>query len=532
MLQNNKQQLNETLSDPAMLWQLNHTLQQYNDKLRDDNQQLHEQVAALKHQLEWFKRQVFGRTSEKRLIDIPGQGNLLQGLVETHVGQHDVPTEQVTYERKKPNKARHNSVNDSGLRFDETVEVKEIRLSVPELEGPDADQYLVIDEHVTCRLAQRRSSYLVLKYIQPVIKRKDSGLITTVSAPTPVFEKSIADVSFIVGMMIDKFLYHQPLHRQHQKLALSGMTLSRTTLTNLVRRAIALLEPIYDALLLHILLSKVLAMDETPIKAGRRHQGVMRQAWYWPVLGEDQDIAFHYAPTRACTVVDELLKDFKGTLVTDGYVVYDSFVKKNPAIIHAQCWMHNRRNYVSAEKDQPQAVAEALDIIGSLFHHEQCIKEKQPDVHAALHYRSEHCKPIVDQFFEWVHTQCQRLDLLPKSPFAKALKYSVRYEEKLKVFLSDPAIPMDTGAVERAIRPIPMGQRNWLFHWTEIGAKQTGIIQSLIQTCRMHNINPTDYLIDVLQRVSMHPASKVEELTPRVWKTKYHDNFLRSDVDR
>ncbi|MEK7640393.1 MAG: transposase, partial [Patescibacteria group bacterium] len=176
MLQNNKQQLNETLSDPAMLWQLNHTLQQYNDKLRDDNQQLHEQVAALKHQLEWFKRQVFGRTSEKRLIDIPGQGNLLQGLVETHVGQHDVPTEQVTYERKKPNKARHNSVNDSGLRFDETVEVKEIRLSVPELEGPDADQYLVIDEHVTCRLAQRRSSYLVLKYIQPVIKRKDSGL--------------------------------------------------------------------------------------------------------------------------------------------------------------------------------------------------------------------------------------------------------------------------------------------------------------------------------------------------------------------
>jgi hypothetical protein len=226
------------------------------------------------------------------------------------------------------------------------------------------------------------------------------------------------------------------------------------------------------------------------------------------------------------------LKDFEGTLVTDGYAAYDSFAQANPEVTHAQCWMHNRRNYVYAEQYEPHAVAHALEIIGTLFHHEQCIKDQQLEGAGALTYRSQHCKPIVDGFYEWVDQQCQRVELLPKSPFAKALKYSRHHEEKLKVFLTDPAVPIDTGAVERAIRPIPMGQRNWLFHWTEVGAQQTGIIQSLIQTCRLQGINPADYLTDVLQRVSLHPASKVEELTPRLWKEKYANNPLRSDLDR
>ena len=526
MLQEKENQ--QGLSHPDIV-----ALIQLNEKLRDNNQQLHDQVQSLKHQLDWFKRQVFGSTSEKRLIEVsPDQGNLLAALISTPTpNQQTVPTERITYERKKLKKNRLDCVNDSGLRFDDTVEVKEIRMAVPELEGPDADQYNIIDEHVTYRLAQRRSSYMVLKYIQPVIKHKLNTVIITTSAPTPVFEKSIADVSFIVGLMIDKFLYHQPLHRQHQKLLMNGITLSRTTLTNLTQRAIALLKPIYDAQLKHILLSKVLAMDETPTKAGRKHQGKLRQVWYWPILGEDNEIAFHYSPLRARHVIDELLKGFQGTLVTDGYGAYDSFVKNHPGVTHAQCWMHNRRNYVYAEDDEPHAVAQALELIGVLFHHEQCIKDKQLNDHETLKYRSQHCQPIVESFYQWVDEQCQRLELLPQSPFAKALKYSLNHEEKLKVFLSDPDVPMDTGAVERAIRPIPMGRRNWLFSWTEVGAEQTGIIQSLIQTCRMHNINPTDYLIDVLQRVDIHPASAIDELTPRLWKEKYANNFFKSDVD-
>lgn len=75
-----------------------------------------------------------------------------------------------------------------------------------------------------------------------------------------------------------------------------------------------------------------------------------------------------------------------------------------------------------------------------------------------------------------------------------------------------------------------MGRRNWLFGWTELGARQVGIMQSLIVTCRLHQIDPYDYLVDVLQRVSQHPAGRVHELTPRLWKQRFAGNPLRSPL--
>ena len=102
----------------------------------------------------------------------------------------------------------------------------------------------------------------------------------------------------------------------------------------------------------------------------------------------------------------------------------------------------------------------------------------------------------------------------------------------MRAFLEDPAIPLDTNHLERTIRSIAMGRKNWLFCWTELGAEYVGVIQSLISTCKLHDINPYHYLVDVLQRVSIHPASLVHELTPRLWKDKFASDPLRSDLDR
>jgi len=113
---------------------------------------------------------------------------------------------------------------------------------------------------------------------------------------------------------------------------------------------------------------------------------------------------------------------------------------------------------------------------------------------------------------------------------SKALKYARERIAGLQVFLSDPEVPIDTNHLERALRPIPMGRRNWLFCWTELGAKQIGIIQSLIVTCRLHGIDVYTYLVDVLQRVSLQPAKDVIELTPRVWKDKFSHAPMKSDI--
>mgnify|MGYP000461710986 CR=1 FL=1 len=490
---------------------------------------LKQEVDALKKQLDWFKQQLFGQKSERRPVDIPPEQGQLFAQPDTHKDPV-VATETIQYTRKK--KQRNNAITDSGLRFDASVPIEEIHIKAPELSGVDADRYIVIDEHITYRLAQRPSSYVVLKYIQPVIKHKDTLVITTKSAPVPVFEKSLADVSFITGLIIDKFLYHLPLYRQHQKLQLNGITLSRSTLTNYVHRAALLLEPIFKAILRSILQSKVLAMDETPVKAGRKKKGKMQQAWYWPLLGDQDEIAFHFSVSRARKVVDDLLQGFQGTLVTDGYSVYRAYAKDNEATIHAQCWMHARRYFIKAEKEEPILVAEALEYIRILYHHDNTIKDKKLRDKACLDYRTRYCKPITDQFFQWCQQQAQRIDLFPQSLFAKAIQYARNQETELRVFLSNANVPMDTGHVERSLRVIPMGKKNWLFSWTEVGAKDIGILQSLIVSCIMQGINPSVYLIDVLQRVSQHPASKVDELTPKNWKQKYGENFLKSDLDR
>jgi transposase len=116
------------------------------------------------------------------------------------------------------------------------------------------------------------------------------------------------------------------------------------------------------------------------------------------------------------------------------------------------------------------------------------------------------------------------------NPLSKALAYAMKREQALKVFLSDPDVPPDTNHLERALRVIPMGRRNWLFSWTESGAEHVGIIQSLLVTCKLHGVNPYDYLVDVLQRVGSHPASRVEELTPRLWKERFASSPMRSDL--
>ncbi|WP_374476060.1 transposase [Zoogloea sp.] len=129
-----------------------------------------------------------------------------------------------------------------------------------------------------------------------------------------------------------------------------------------------------------------------------------------------------------------------------------------------------------------------------------------------------------------VSRQFENQGLLPSSPLTKALAYIRNRRSGLEVFLTDPDVPIDTNHLERALRAIPMGHRVWMFCWTELGAKHIGTVQSLIVTCRLHGIDPYDYLVDVLQRVGQHPAADVHLLTPMLWKTHFAASPLRSDL--
>lgn len=491
------------------------------------------EIAQLRAQVAWFQRQLFGSKSERRIVEPDAtQGTLGEAFDavpdtpapdrKTRVACHDR-----TAAPKRP------TGDESTLFFEENkVPVEVIHVPNPEAAGLDPEDVEVIGERVSHRLAQRPGSYVILKYVRPVIKRRDTQQLSCPAAPAGVLEGSRADVSFIAGLLVDKLCYHLPLYRQHQRLAQAGVKVSRPWLTQIAQSAIALLEPIHDAQWQSILASRVKKMDETPIKAGRDGPGKMKSAYFWPVMGQADEVCFHYQPSRRQAHVQQMLGQTVpagGVLHTDGYSAYAWYAKKT-GIAHAQCWAHSRRAFIKAEGVELDRVAEALAHIGVLYRAEQEIRDKKLCGQDKRAWRQRHAKPAALAFFAWVEKQFEGQGFLPSSPFTKALAYVRERKEGLLLYLDDPDVEIDTNSLERALRAIPMGKKNWMFCWTELGAKQIGMAQSLLVTCKLHDIDPYDYLVDVLQRMGQHPASRMHELTPRMWKLLFADNPLRSPL--
>lgn len=482
-------------------------------------------------QLRWFKQQLFGAKSERRLPPDPSQLALGEGLAVKSAPQTPGTPVREHVRRPQPKKAED---EDPGLRFDDSVPVQRVVVEDPALEGlREGVDYTVVAEKKTYRLAQQPASYTVLEIVRPVVKLAETGALSTPAAPSSVLPGSYADVSLLAGILVDKFRYHLPLYRQHQRLEAAGITVSRASLTTWVHRAVELLEPIYEAQLASIVSGRIVAMDETPIRAGRKKgkPGKMKTGYFWPLYGDRDEVAFPYAPTRAHAHVEQLLAGFAGTLVSDGYEAYARFAERQDAIVHALCWSHTRRGFVQAEDVEPARAADALERIRALYEVEREIAEKRLEGEAKLAMRAKHSQAHVADFFAWIERELVAQALLPTNPFTKAALYALERKKGLAVFLTDPDVPLDTNHLERALRPIPMGRKNWLFCWTEIGAERVGQIQSLISTCVLHEVDPYTYLVDVLQRIDTHPFAQVDRLTPRLWKQYFAGDPLRSLLD-
>ena len=322
------------------------------------------QIDELKRQVEWFKRQLFGRKSE-RFAPEPDPQQMHLGQV---VGELPVPdgpaaggSKVAAHTRRK---ARSDFAEDSAGApfFDETkVPVETIQVPSAEAQGLAPEQYEVIGEKVSHRLAQRPGSFVVLKYVRPVIKRRDTQTLHCAPAPVGVIEGSRADVSFIVGVLLDKFRWHLPLYRQHQRLIDAGFNLSRPWLTQLVQQAAMLLKPIYEAQLASIRTGRVITMDETPIKAGQAGAGKMKATYFWPIYGELDEVCFPHFESRRHEHVEQALGLQLGSgtvLLSDGYEAYAAYAKKT-GITNAQCWAHSRRAFFEALAAEPQEAAEA-----------------------------------------------------------------------------------------------------------------------------------------------------------------------------
>ena len=497
-----------------------------NEILSANNDSLAQKIKELKALNDWYRRQFFGRKSERLLHDTGVSAKQLSLGGEGYEPEETPPpksTKVKEYERSHRKNEIEFAAEESKLKFDKNVPVEEVRVANPATNGLSEEQYEVIGEEVSYKLAQSKGPYKVIKYIRPTVKVKSAGEITTapVTAAASVIERSVAEVSFITGLLLDKFQYHLPLYRQHQRLSASGIYINRMTLSNIVHRAAQMLEPVYRAVQSSILLSHTLALDETPIKAGRKVRGKMHQGYLWGMYGDNDELAFLYSSSRSGELLEKTLSQFVGTIVSDGYSVYERFAAQRQDVVHAQCWVHTRRKFFEAQAYQPELCSNALELIGKLYEIEEQGQRRE---------RSKRATPVVEEFFSWLRAQFQSQALLPSCPFTKAASYALEREEALRVFLKDDSVPLDTNHLERQIRPVAVGRKNWLFHWTEVGAEYAAIIQSLIASCKLQEVDTHTYFVDVLQRVSTHSMRDVHLLTPRLWKENFAKNPLLSDA--
>jgi hypothetical protein len=267
------------------------------------------------------------------------------------------------------------------------------------------------------------------------------------------------------------------------------------------------------------------------MKVGVRSPGTMHKGHFWPVYGDKDEIIFPYRESRRDEEVGHILENYSGVLLADGHQAYDRYAaKREGEVTRAQCWVHTRRNFFELS-GPPKLRDSALEKIGRMYELEERIRKKKLLGEAKLQFRGEHLRPVVEEFFEWLEGMCLQHAFLPSDPFQKAASYALKRKTELRVFLSNPDVPLDTNHTERALRCIPMGRRNYLFCWSELGAECVGRIQSLLVTCKIHGVDPYTYLVDVLQRIQNHPMSQVALLTPRLWTEHFAAEPLVSPLE-
>lgn len=499
-------------------------LREYAYNLQQENSLLKKKLETEKLQNDWFRRQIFGKKSERHISTEPAMPmDSLLGCEPTPAEKKPEQPAVVVAEHKRKASSKKktfpSNAGVSGLRFDDSVDIEVVPCENPAIKDLSLDQYEIIGVETVDKLCQRKSSYFVRRYERPRVKIKETQKIVEPPPSPSVIRGSFMEPEFLAGMVVDKILYHLPLYRIHQRLKEGGICIARSSLTNAFHAVGDLLQPILHHHLESILASSTLLADETKVKVGidvKKHQ--MHIGYFWGLLGDRNEIAFLSHQSRAHRVVPEILGNFSGTLVTDDYAAYSKYAETTARIIHALCWSHTRRYFDEAKKSDREKCSWVLDRIREIYAIEAQIKEKNLTGQKKLGYRTEYSRPIVDTLFDWLRNESKDIRNLPSSPFMKGVNYSLDNEMGLRKFLENPEIPLDTNGLERANKSVATGRKNWLFCMTEIGSEYVALFNSLLLSARMLNIDPYEYLIDVLKNIRSTSTENLRNLTPRIWK--------------
>ena len=487
-----------------------------------DYQVLYEQaqfeITGLKHQLDQLKKMIFGSKHE-RFIPSDNTGSLQLSLdleAETIEQCKITDATKVEYIRTKPQTIENKKPHPGRMKLPEHLR-RETTILQPDI---DVTNLKRIGEEVTEILEWMPGELFVKQYIRPkyvVPVSETNTTIITASLPSRIIEKSMFGEGLMTQIVADKYVYHIPYHRQSQHYQRLGVTIPQSTICSSAALALDQLLTLYEAHKTQVLASYYLHADETTIRVlDRDKPGATHQGYYWLYHNSKEKIVlFDYRKGRSREGPNDILKDFKGFLQTDGYVAYEDFEKRE-GITVLNCMAHARRKFVDAQQNDKSRCEHALTLFQELYAIERKAKQEDLSAEAILALRQEKSVPVLKELKEWMIAEYPKV--LPSSIIGKALAYSLKRWEKLCIYTTDGRLCIDNNPVENEVRPLAIGRKNYLFAGSHDAAQRAAMIYSLLATCRLHNINPYEWLKDVLLRIPSHNVKNLAELLPQNWK--------------
>ena len=488
-----------------------------NARLADNNRQ----IEVLAEQIRIMNQRRFGRKSESGLSEDDGQMSIFdffnsaEYLVKDDLKEPEISEVVISsYHRSRPKGKR--DVDLDGI----PARVIQHELSEEELARLFPEGYKELPEVVYKRLNIIPETFLVDEHhVHVYASKKNDGRIIKAPRPADLFRDSIATPTLVATVMNAKYTNAMPLDRQVRTFKANGINLSTNTLANwMIRGTENYLSLLFDRLHRHIYDSRIIHADESPVKVMRiegKNITNGKKTYMWVYRSQPSEVShpiilYEWQPSRRSDHPREFLKDFSGTVVTNGYQVYHSLGNERKDLTVAGCWIHARRPFAEFIKSMKAPTAkgsiaqQAYDRITKMLHRDNSYDDLTPA--DRLKQRQLFLQDEVDDYFAWVKEKYTQVT--HNSAIGRALAYSINQEPYLRVFLSDGEVPMDNNPAEQAIRPFTIGRKNFVMIKTDNGAKASAMIYSIIETAKANDLIPMKYLELLLTVIPNHMEDK------------------------
>jgi transposase len=354
------------------------------------------------------------------------------------------------------------------------------------------------------RITAVKLTYQVEHHVRQKYRCACNGAVVTAPGPAQVMPGGRYAPEFGVGVAVAKYTDHLPLERQVRMMAREGLHVESQTLWDQLNAIARHLEPTYEALGRRVLEASVINVDETR----------------WAIMGSPKPAAgtvwgvhaptvsfYRILPGKSTDEGREVLRDYQGIAVVDGFAVYEVLARDGPGFMLAHCWAHTKRKYDEIATNWPMACAEIGALIGELYAIERLVPGPFPGDGAAQtlrqQLRTDRSQPVLDRIWTWATEQAG----LPRSDFGKAVRYMLERWTGLTRFVTNPRIPLDNNAAERALRGPVVGRKNHYGSRSLRGTHVAALFYTLCETAKLVGIDPHAYLLHALYVAIAQPGA-------------------------